>query len=58
MDELYPMHTKALQTANLAPDIFPTLGKILNTNKGTQLPMMRKQRRTTKIQELYVFALE
>jgi hypothetical protein len=58
MDELYPMHTKALQTANLAPDIFLTLGKILNTNKGTQLPMMRKQRRTTKIQELYGFALE
>jgi hypothetical protein len=58
MDKLYPMHTKALQTANLAPNIFPTLGKILDNNKRTQLLMMRKQRRTTKIQELYVFALE
>jgi hypothetical protein len=30
MDELYPAHAKALKKANLAPDIFPTLGKILN----------------------------
>jgi hypothetical protein len=30
MDELYPMHVKALQAAKLAPNIFPTLGKILD----------------------------
>jgi hypothetical protein len=30
MDELYPAHAKALQTANLATNIFPTLGKILD----------------------------
>ncbi len=30
MDELYPAHAKALKKANLAPDTFPTLGKILD----------------------------
>jgi hypothetical protein len=30
IDKMYPAHTKALQTANLAPTIFPTLGKILD----------------------------
>ena len=33
MDELYPEHAKALKKANLAPDIFPTLGKILNNQQ-------------------------
>jgi hypothetical protein len=33
MDELYPMHAKALQTANLAPNVFPTLGKILDNQQ-------------------------
>jgi hypothetical protein len=33
MDQLYPAHTKALQTAGLAPDIFPTLGKILDNQQ-------------------------
>jgi hypothetical protein len=33
MDELYPMHVKALQAANLAPNIFPTLGKILDNQQ-------------------------
>jgi hypothetical protein len=33
MDELYPMHVKALQTGNLAPNIFPTLGKILDNQQ-------------------------
>jgi hypothetical protein len=33
MDELYPMHVKVLQTANLAPNIFPTLGKILDNQQ-------------------------
>jgi hypothetical protein len=36
MDELYPAHAKALQTANLVPKIFPTLGKILD-NQQTDL---------------------
>jgi hypothetical protein len=36
MDKLYPVHAKALQTANLAPNIFPTLGKILD-NQQTAL---------------------
>jgi hypothetical protein len=30
MDKLYPAHTEALKKANLAPDIFPTLGEILD----------------------------
>jgi hypothetical protein len=33
MDELYPVHAKALKKANLAPDIFPTLGEILNNQQ-------------------------
>jgi hypothetical protein len=33
MDELYPMHAKALQTANLAPNVFPTLGEILDNQQ-------------------------
>jgi hypothetical protein len=33
MDELYPMHAKALQAANLAPNIFPTLGEILDNQQ-------------------------
>jgi hypothetical protein len=33
MDELYPAHAKALKKANLAPDIFPTLGKILDNQQ-------------------------
>jgi hypothetical protein len=33
MDELYPAHAKALQTANLALNIFPTLGKILDSQQ-------------------------
>jgi hypothetical protein len=33
MDELYPEHAKALKKANLAPDIFPTLGKILDNQQ-------------------------
>ncbi len=32
MDELYPAHAKALKKANLAPDIFPTLGEILDNH--------------------------
>ena len=31
MDELYPLHAKALRAANLAPAIFPTHGKILDS---------------------------
>jgi hypothetical protein len=56
MDQLYPAHAKALQTAGLAPDIFPTLAKSSTTNKWTQLSMTTKERRTTKTQELYDFA--
>jgi hypothetical protein len=33
MDKLYPAHAKALKKANLAPDIFPTLGKILDNQQ-------------------------
>jgi hypothetical protein len=33
MDELYQMHVKALQAANLVPNIFPTLGEILDNQK-------------------------
>jgi hypothetical protein len=33
MDELYPMQAKALQAANLAPNIFPTLVKILDNQQ-------------------------
>jgi hypothetical protein len=33
MDQLYPAHAKALQTAKLAPDIFPTLGEILDNQQ-------------------------
>ncbi len=33
MDELYPAYAKALQTANLVPNIFPTLGKILDNQQ-------------------------
>jgi hypothetical protein len=33
MDELYPVHAKALKKANLAPDTFPTLGKILDNQQ-------------------------
>jgi hypothetical protein len=33
-DELYPMrHAKALKTANLVPNVFPTLGKILDNQQ-------------------------
>ena len=31
MDELYPLHAKALQAVNLAPPIFPTHGEILDS---------------------------
>ena len=31
MDELYPLHAKALWVANLAPPIFPTHGEILDS---------------------------
>ena len=31
MDELYPLHAKALRVANLAPPIFPTHGEILDS---------------------------
>jgi hypothetical protein len=30
MDELYPLHAKALSAANLAPAVFPTHGEVLN----------------------------
>jgi hypothetical protein len=33
MDKLYPAQAKALKKANLAPDIFPTLGKILDNQQ-------------------------
>jgi ABC-type oligopeptide transport system substrate-binding subunit len=33
MDELYPMHAKALQTANLVTNIFATLGKVLDNQQ-------------------------
>jgi hypothetical protein len=33
MDKLYPEHAKALKKSNLAPDIFPTLGKILDNQQ-------------------------
>jgi hypothetical protein len=33
MDKMYPMHAEALQTANLVPNIFPTLGKILDNQQ-------------------------
>jgi hypothetical protein len=33
MDKLYPAHAKALKKANLAPDIFPTHGKILDNQQ-------------------------
>jgi hypothetical protein len=34
MEELYPApHAKALQTANLVPNIFPILGKIFNNQQ-------------------------
>jgi hypothetical protein len=33
MDELYPVHAKALKKANLAPDTFPILGKILDNQQ-------------------------
>ena len=29
MNELYPSHAEALKVAKLAPEVFPTLGKIL-----------------------------
>ena len=32
MDELYPLHAKALRAANLAPPIFPTHGEILDSS--------------------------
>jgi hypothetical protein len=44
MDELYPAHAKALKKSNLAPDTFPTLGK---------LSVTQKKRRTTKTCKLY-----
>jgi hypothetical protein len=51
MDELYPMHTKALQTANLAPIIFPTLGKILDnqqTDPTTDDKKAKKNKQDTR----------
>jgi hypothetical protein len=33
VDELYPAHAKALKKANLAPDTFPTLGEILDSQE-------------------------
>jgi hypothetical protein len=33
MDKLYPVHAKAMQTAKLVPNIFPTLGKILDNQQ-------------------------
>jgi hypothetical protein len=51
MDELYPMHAKALQAANLAPNIFPTLGKILNnqqTNPTTGDEKAKKNNQDTR----------
>ena len=30
MDILYPSHAKALKVAKLAPEVFPTLGKVLD----------------------------
>jgi hypothetical protein len=44
MDELYPAQAKALKKSNLAPDTFPTLGK---------LSVMQKKRRRTKTCKLY-----
>jgi hypothetical protein len=58
MDELYPMHAKVLQAANLAPNIFPTLGKILNNQQTDPTTNDEKGKKTTKIQELYNFASE
>ena len=42
MDELYPLHAKALWAANLAPPIFPTHGKILDSL------MMREPKKNDK----------
>jgi hypothetical protein len=58
MDELYPMQAKALQAANLAANIFPTLGEILDNQQMDLTTNDEKGKRTAKIQELYDFALE
>ncbi len=51
MDELYQMHAKALQAANLVPNIFPTLGEILDNQKTD--PTNYRWRESEKEQQRY-----
>jgi hypothetical protein len=51
MDELYPAHAKALKKANLAPDIFTTLGEILDNQQmdpTVDNPKEKKDMRTVQ----------
>jgi len=43
MDELYPKHAKALQEAKLAPEVFPTMGEILDES---MISMMDEKKET------------
>jgi hypothetical protein len=59
MDKLYPVHANALQTANLAQNIFPTLGKIFDnqqTDSTIDDDKGSKEEQPRHKQELYDFA--
>ena len=45
IDELYPEHAKALKMADLAPDVFPTLGNFIDQeNKNTEEGKKKKRK--------------
>jgi len=51
MDELYPKHAEALRALKLAPEVFPTMGKILDetrdaTAEGEKGDTQQKERYT------------
>ncbi len=51
MDKLYPGHAKALQTAKLAPNTFPTLCEILDNQNPKSILQFRehlKEKQTEK----------
>jgi hypothetical protein len=57
MDELYPAHAKALKKANLAPDIFPTLGKILNNQQMDPTVVNVKEKKNNQDMRTVQFCL-
>jgi hypothetical protein len=57
MDELYPVHAKALKKANLVPDTFPTLGEFLDNQQMDPAVSNTKEKKNNQDTQTVQFCL-